>query len=63
MGVVEFENGFNMLVTETLSDVSIEEIEEYFGDKTVVELIKDIFDMIPSGEEIEMLLKEDGDKS
>ena len=58
MTYVEFENGFSDLVTETLGDMSLEEIEEQTGDISLFDCIKETFDLIPSEEELERMLQQ-----
>jgi len=57
MSIIDFENQFNDLVTETLSDVPKEELKEYFGDTLLVDEILRILDSVFSDEELEEILK------
>lgn len=57
MSIIEFEDGFSDLVTETLGDISLTKIEEYFASRTLFQEIKSVLDSIPSMEEIEKIMK------
>lgn len=57
MSIIDFENQFNDLVTETLSDTPKEKIKEYFGNTLLVDEILRILDSVFSDEELEEMLK------